>query len=53
MRRNRKIRKMEPWYRRLFERIKENRNRDKKGKKEQQGNYRTKDSGESLYQPGV
>ena len=47
MRRNRKIRKMEPWYRRLFERIKENR------KPDQQGNYRTKDSGESLYQPGV
>ena len=31
MRRNRKIRKMEPWYRRLFERIKENRNRINRG----------------------
>lgn len=31
MRRNRKIRKMEPWYRRLFEKIKENRNRIDRG----------------------
>ena len=31
MRRNRKIRKMESWYRRLFERIKENRNRINRG----------------------